>query len=53
MMTKTIRTSYIYPPIPDRRCDWCAYYDGDEERGQYGFGPTEADAIKDLMTNYE
>lgn len=27
-----IVTSHIYPPIPDRRFDWCAHYEG-EERG--------------------
>ena len=23
-------TSHVYPPIPIRTCDWCAWYDGDE-----------------------
>ena len=48
-----IVTSHIYPPIPDRRWDWAAYYDGYEEGGPYGQGPTEAAAVKDLLDNYE
>ena len=48
-----IVTSHIYPPIPDRSMDWCAYYDGEEERGDYGYGPTEQAAIDDLTANYE
>lgn len=47
-----IVTSCIYPPIPDRRCDWCAYYDGREE-GDQGHGPTEQAAILDLIQNYD
>lgn len=42
-----IITEHVYPPIPDRRFDWAAYRDGDEE-GPCGYGPTEADAIADL-----
>lgn len=41
-------TSNIFPPIPLRKFDWCAYFDGEEE-GLTGYGPTEADAIDDLM----
>lgn len=41
-------TSNIFPPIPDRQFDWCAYFDGQED-GWIGYGPTEADAIEDLM----
>lgn len=48
-----IVTSHIYPPIPIRSHDWCAYYDGQEESGQYGYGPTEAEAIQDLRDNYD
>ncbi len=43
-----IVTSHVYPPIPDRRWDWCAYHDGEEESGHYGWGRTEADALADL-----
>jgi len=51
-----IVTSYDYPPIPDRSMDWSAIdsdtYDGTEDdpnRGMIGRGPTEAEAIADLM----
>lgn len=43
-----IRTSYIYPPIPSRNFDWCAWIDGHEESGQVGYGPTEAAAVMNL-----
>jgi hypothetical protein len=44
-----IITSNVYPPIPDRRWDWCAYHDGDEENSHlYGWGTTEQEAIDDL-----
>lgn len=48
-----IVTSYVNPPIPYRANDWCAFYDGQEETGTYGWGPTEEQAIIDLITNYE
>jgi hypothetical protein len=39
----------VFPPIPDRRFDWCAYHDGDEELAhRYGWGSSEADAVADL-----
>lgn len=47
-----IITSNIRPPIPVRNFDWCAYYDGDEERGEYGYGETEQDAVEDLLNLY-
>lgn len=43
-----IRTSYVFPPIPDRSHDWQAWIDGDEESGPYGHGRTEQEAIEDL-----
>lgn len=51
MSPPKIVTNYIYPPIPDRRFDWCAHYDDPE--GPTGYGPTEAEAIADLVENYE
>ena len=46
-------TTNIFPPIPDRRFDWCAYFDGDEPNDNgsmmQGFGPTEQEAIDDLL----
>lgn len=50
---RKIVTSHVYPPIPIRSMDWCAYYDGEEENGKYGWGATEEAAIKDLVENYE
>lgn len=48
-----IKTTFVYPPIPDRCCDWQAWYDGEEdERMDCGWGATEADAIADLTENF-
>ena len=43
-----IVTVFVYPPIPLRKFDWCAYYEGTEESGNYGWGATEDDAIASL-----
>lgn len=51
-MPRTIKTDHVYPPIPIREFDWCAWYDGEEELGHYGYGRTEAEAIADLEENY-
>ena len=50
-----IRTDYIYPPIPDRRCDWVAVDDDtyDGPGCPVGSGRTEAEAIADLMEQLE
>lgn len=40
-------TSNIFPPIPDRRFDWCAQLDNDEH--MQGFGSTEQEAVMDLL----
>ena len=50
-MSKLI-TSHVYPPIPDRRFDWCAYIDGDEESGKYGYGATEEEAVADFIETW-
>jgi hypothetical protein len=50
-MTRTVKTVREYPPIPDRRFDWCALYEGEEEAGGYGWGATEAEAITDFNEN--
>ena len=47
---KPIVTSHALPPIPDRSHDWCAYPDGEEENGRYGWGATEDAAVADLIT---
>ncbi len=53
-MTRLIKTSFVYPPIPIHTNDWCAWYDDEgEEAGRYGWGTTEAEAIQDLRDNYE
>jgi len=44
-----VKTKHVFPPIPTRAMDWCAYLDGQEESGPYGWGETEADAIADLL----
>ncbi len=49
---RKIQTSHTYPPIPVRGFDWCAWFDGDEELGRYGYGPTEQEAIADLLDSW-
>ena len=44
---------WIYPPIPDRRFDWQASRDGWDLGDPLGFGRTELEAIKDLLTQEE
>jgi len=46
-----IKTSCVFPPIPSSQFDWCAYYDGEEEEQNYGWGKTEMEAIEDLEMN--
>ena len=44
-----IVTSHVFPPIPMRSHDWCAYHENDvEDLRRYGWGPTEVEALKDL-----
>ena len=50
---KKIVTTWVNPPIPICDFDWCAYYDGEEEKGNYGWGKTEADAIADFKSIQE
>lgn len=51
-MTRKIVTDFWMKPIPPRNFDWTAWYDGEEERGQYGNGRTEAEATADLTANF-
>jgi hypothetical protein len=53
MKMTNIVTYFVYPPIPDRTQDWCAYYDGEEELGHYGWGRTESEAVQDLKDSYD
>ena len=50
---RKIITSHQFPPIPDRRFDWMAYYEGQEETGAYGHGATEQEAVDDFIANYQ
>jgi len=49
MDERKIVVEHINPPIKIRQCDWCAWFDGDEEVGPWGYGENERAAIKDLM----
>ena len=44
---------HIYPPIPDRSTDYCAYLDGYEPGELIGYGRTAADATADLQDQIE
>lgn len=50
-MMRKIVSRHVFPPIPIRDFDWCAFFDGEEELGGYGWGRTEADAIQDFIDN--
>lgn len=45
--------SYENPPIPHRSRDWCAYEDGREEDGNYGWGRTPQEALSDFLDGWE
>ncbi len=57
MSERKIITYFWTKPIPTRRFDWAAWFDGDEpdDYGQMltGYGTTEAEAIADLHENAE
>lgn len=50
---RKIITAHVYPPIPTRSFDWSAHYDdydgAPDSNHPIGTGPTEADAIADLL----
>lgn len=48
---RKIVTHNSFPPIPTNKFDWCAFYDGEEEAGNYGYGATEEEAIADFIEN--
>ena len=48
----TIQVVCICPSIPDRRWDFCAFHEGEEELEEYGYGATEQEAIDDLISEY-
>ena len=33
--------------------DYCAFYDGEEEAGGYGYGPTPEAAIEDYLSRWD
>jgi hypothetical protein len=47
MRMRDIVLRQVFPPIPDRRFDWAAWHDGDEENHQ-GYGRTPEEALADL-----
>lgn len=51
--THEIVTQFIYPPIPTRNHDWIAVQEGYEPPMPIGYGATEAEAIADLIDNYD
>jgi hypothetical protein len=53
MVDRPVVTSHVYPPIPVRDFDWCAYFDDvGADCSPYGWGRTEAEAKQDLLDNY-
>ena len=51
-MAPKIVTEFWRKPIPTNKHDWLAWY-ADQEDGPHGEGATEAEAIADLIENYE
>ncbi len=50
---RIVHVEFIYPPIPDRRFDYQATFDGYEPGDVIGHGPTEQAAIDDLHDAHE
>lgn len=46
---RNVETTYVHPPIPDRNMDWEAVFDDYEPGDLIGRGPTESDAIYNLV----
>jgi hypothetical protein len=46
---RTIETQFVCPPISTDKFDWVATYKGYDEGDPIGRGPTEVDAIYDLI----
>lgn len=51
-MKRPVIVRYIHAPIPDRRIDYIAYYEGEEEAGGYGYGASAAEAVTDFLDNH-
>jgi hypothetical protein len=52
-MDKVIKTEFVNPPVSLRDYDWRAWFEGEEQRGQYGYGATEQEAIANLLEQYD
>ena len=50
-MTSHIVLVYSPGPWPKKE-NWRAYYDGEEERGEYGWGETPVQAVTELLTEF-
>ena len=48
---RNIVTHSTHSPLPTRINDWCAFYEGEEEAGNYGYGATPEAAIADFIEN--
>ena len=44
-----IRVEYIYPPIPTRNHDWCAYDYNRQPDGPVGYGATSKEAVAEFF----
>ncbi len=44
---------HINPPIPIRKFDWMAHFDGGDEEGPRGFGATIQEAVENLILEAE
>jgi hypothetical protein len=51
-MRRRFQVVCVYPPIPMRRFDWCAYFDGEAESGRYGWGETAEAAVAALFADH-
>jgi hypothetical protein len=52
-MERKVITSHVFPPIPIRCFDWCAWFDDlGADDSPYGYGRTEEEAVEDLLENY-
>lgn len=49
VQSRTIKTSFDYPPIPVRGADWSAISGDYDEGDPIGRGATEMEAIADLL----
>lgn len=54
-IARIIRTEHVYPPVPSRKYDWRATFDGYDPGDAMGAGATEAEAVANLLieSDYE